>query len=146
MDWASIISSVIQSVLVAILAASTPKIIKEVKNIASIKPTLASLNSGFTSVNSKLDSLTQRVDDESKQREAHDRLDDSAAVFSMRDHLLAEHDRIVTKGWAGYTERTSWHDAYAIYEALVETSGQTNGVMGNYAEDIDELPTSKPAA
>jgi hypothetical protein len=146
MDWASIISSVIQTALVALLAAFGPKVVREVRAIASIKPTLASLNSGLTNVSDKLDGLTKRVDDESRQREAHDRLDDSAAVFSMRDHLLADHDRIVTKGWADYAERTSWHDAYAIYEALVETSGQTNGVMGDYAEDIDELPTSKPAA
>jgi hypothetical protein len=146
MDWASIVSSVIQSVLVALLVAFAPKIIKEIKNIASIKPTLASLSSSLTNVSDKLDGLTKRVDDESKQREAHDRLDDSAAVFSMRDHLLTEHDRIVTKGWADYSERASWHNAYAIYETLVAASGQTNGVMGDYAEDIDELPTGKPAA
>jgi hypothetical protein len=146
MDWASIISSVIQTALVAALTTIGTKVIIEIKSIAAIKPTLASLNSKVGDMSSKIDILSKRIDDESKQREAHDCLDDSASVFSMRDHLLCEHDRLVMKGWANYAERLSWHDAFDTYQKLVETSGQTNGVMADFAEDIDELPTSKPAA
>lgn len=107
---------------------------------------IATLTQSVSDLSTSLGQVHDELTEAKAARARHERLSDSANVFEMRDHLLADHDRLVAKGWAGYDDRAQWHAADDIYEQLVASSGQTNGVMQDYAEDIDQLPTSPPVA
>jgi hypothetical protein len=107
---------------------------------------IGKLTKSVSDLSTSLDAVHDELTEAKSARTRHERLSDAANVFEMRDHLLLDHDRLVAKGWASYDERLQWHAADDIYEQLVASSGQTNGVMQDYAEDIDELPTAPPEA
>jgi len=107
---------------------------------------IGKLTKSVSDLSASLDAVHEELKEAKAARQAHDKLSDSSNVFEMRLYLVDEHDRLVAKGWASYDDRAQWHAADDIYEQLVTSSGQTNGVMQDYAEDIDQLPTSPPVA
>lgn len=77
-----------------------------------------------------------------RERERLDALRDKALLLLMRQKLVSEHDRLVTRGWADYTSRAAWESSYEAYEMLCTATETPNGVMDDYAQDIADLPTT----
>ncbi|MGN0076342.1 MAG: hypothetical protein ACI38Z_05140 [Parafannyhessea sp.] len=74
------------------------------------------------------------------QGAAHDALVDSALKVLLRQKLVSEHDRLVSLGDADDTQRWAWMDLYETYEALCEATGDHNGVVDSYKQDVLDLP------
>lgn len=153
MDLDPIISAVLEWGAVALAGWATKKVrdlIIEAKRSreeqaqaqAGQAKAIAELTRSVSDLSTSLRQVHDELMEAKAARQAHDKLSDSSNVFEMRNYLVGEHDRLVAKGWASYDERAQWHAADDIYEQLVASSGQTNGVMQDYAEDIDQLPTS----
>lgn len=79
-----------------------------------------------------------------RRREAearkHDELVDSALKVLLRQKLVSEHDRLVALGDADDTQRRAWMASYETYESLCEATGDHNGVVDAYKEDVLGLP------
>lgn len=76
---------------------------------------------------------------EAESRE-HDALVDGALKVLLRQKLVSEHDRLVAIGDADDTQRRAWVASYETYEALCEATGDHNGVIDSYREDVLALP------
>ena len=76
---------------------------------------------------------------DSEARE-HDALLDGALKVLLRQKLVSEHDRLVALGDADDTQRRAWVASYETYEALCEATGDHNGVIDSYREDVLALP------
>lgn len=72
--------------------------------------------------------------------DAHDALVDRALKVMLRQKLVSEHDRLVHIGGADDTQRRTWMDSYETYEALCAATGDHNGVVDHYRQEILELP------
>lgn len=70
----------------------------------------------------------------------HDALVDSALKVLLRQKLVSEHDRLVALGDADDTQRRAWIASYETYEALCEATGDHNGVVDAYKDDVLGLP------
>lgn len=70
----------------------------------------------------------------------HDALVDSALKVLLRQKLVSEHDRLVGLGDADDTQRRAWMDSYETYEALCDATGDHNGVVDAYKQDVLDLP------
>lgn len=81
---------------------------------------------------------TERVHDE-RQAE-HDALVDGALKVLLRQKLVSEHDRLVALGDADDTQRCAWMASYETYEALCAATGDHNGVVDAYKDDVLGLP------
>lgn len=79
-----------------------------------------------------------------RRREAeakkHDELVDSALKVLLRQKLVSEHDRLVALGDADDTQRRAWMASYETYESLCEATGDHNGVVDSYKDDVLGLP------
>lgn len=71
---------------------------------------------------------------------AHDALVDSALKVLLRQKLVSEHDRLVALGNADDTQRRAWVASYETYEALCAATGDHNGVVDAYKDDVLGLP------
>lgn len=71
---------------------------------------------------------------------AHDALVDSALKVLLRQKLVSEHDRLVALGDADDTQRRAWVASYETYEALCAATGDHNGVVDAYKDDVLGLP------
>lgn len=71
---------------------------------------------------------------------SHDALVDGALKVLLRQKLVSEHDRLMGIGDADDTQRRSWMASYETYEALCEATGDHNGVVDHYKDDIMALP------
>lgn len=80
-----------------------------------------------------------------KQRDAatrrHDALVDSAMKVLLRQKLVSEHDRLMDRGEANDTQLRSWQASYETYEALCDVTGDRNGVINVYREQVMGLPS-----
>ena len=80
-----------------------------------------------------------------RRREAeakkHDELVDSALKVLLRQKLV-QAERLVLEalGDADDTQRRAWMASYETYEALCEATGDHNGVVDAYKEDVLGLP------
>lgn len=70
----------------------------------------------------------------------HDELVDGALKVLLRQKLVSEHGRLMSLGNADDTQRRSWQSSYETYEALCEATGDHNGVIDSYREDVMRLP------
>lgn len=70
----------------------------------------------------------------------HDALVDGALKVLLRQKLVSEHDRLVALGDADDTQRCAWMASYETYEALCAATGDHNGVMDAYKDDVLGLP------
>lgn len=80
----------------------------------------------------------ERARDERTSR--HDEIVDCALKVLLRQKLVSEHDRLMSLGNADDTQRRSWQSSYETYEALCEATGDHNGVIDSYREDVMRLP------
>ena len=71
----------------------------------------------------------------------HEAMVDSALKVLLRQKLVSEHDRLVSIGNADDTQRRSWMASYEVYESLCEATGDHNGVVDSYRDDVLSLPT-----
>lgn len=76
-----------------------------------------------------------------ERSDAHDALVDGALKVLLRQKLVSEHDRLVGIGEADDTQRRAWIDSYETYEALCEETGDRNGVVDAYRQDVMGLPS-----
>lgn len=76
---------------------------------------------------------------EAEARE-HDALVDGALKVLLRQKLVSEHDRLVALGDADDTQRRAWVASYEVYESLCDATGDHNGVVDAYREDVLALP------
>lgn len=83
---------------------------------------------------------TARARRRDAQAAEHDALVDSALKVLLRQKLVSEHDRLVSHGGADDTQRRAWVASYETYEALCEATGDRNGVVDSYRQDVLELP------
>lgn len=74
------------------------------------------------------------------ESKAHDALVDSALKVLLRQKLVSEHDRLVALGDADDTQRRAWVASYETYEALCAATGDHNGVVDAYKDDVLGLP------
>lgn len=74
------------------------------------------------------------------ESKAHDALVDSALKVLLRQKLVSEHDRLVALGDADDTQRRAWVASYETYEALCAATGDHNGVVDAYKDDVLDLP------
>lgn len=88
-----------------------------------------------------------RRDEHRREQEAerarsaeHDALVDSALKVLLRQKLVSEHDRLVSHGGADDTQRRAWVASYETYEALCAATGDRNGVVDAYKQDVLDLP------
>lgn len=85
-----------------------------------------------------------------RRREAesrtHDALVDSALKVLLRQKLVSEHDRLVALGDADDTQRCTWMASYETYESLCAATGDHNGVVDAYKDDVLGLPPWDGAA
>lgn len=70
----------------------------------------------------------------------HDALVDKALKDILRQKLVSEHDRLVALGDADDTQRCAWMASYETYEALCAATGDHNGVVDAYKDDVLGLP------
>lgn len=70
----------------------------------------------------------------------HDALVDGALKVLLRQKLVSEHDRLVELGGADDTQRRAWVASYETYEALCQATGDHNGVVDSYRDDVLGLP------
>ena len=67
-------------------------------------------------------------------------LSDSALKVLLRQKLVSEHDRLVALGNADDTQRRAWVASYETYEAMCAATGDHNGVVDAYKDDVLGLP------
>ena len=70
----------------------------------------------------------------------HDALVDKALKVLLRQKLVSEHDRLVALGNADDTQRRAWVASYETYEALCAATGDHNGVVDHYMQEVLDLP------
>lgn len=70
----------------------------------------------------------------------HDALVDGALKVLLRQKLVSEHDRLVGLGNADDTQRRAGVASYETYEALCQATGDHNGVVDSYRDDVLSLP------
>lgn len=87
-------------------------------------------------------SMAAQLKKANERDKEHSQMVDRALVVLLRQQLIDEHDKLINDGYAGFTKRSAWQQAYEIYESLCEASGTRNGVMDDYMSDIQELPTT----
>lgn len=86
--------------------------------------------------------IVKQHDQECKEHN-HDILVDEALKMLLRQQLVSEHDRLVKFGNADDGQRVTWQSAYDSYLALCKVTGDHNGVIGHYYQDIVDLPQRK---
>lgn len=87
---------------------------------------------------------TKQLREEKKLSKCHKDVTDRALCLLLRGQLIDDAERLLSDGWAGITKRTSWEQTYQMYEELCTMSGTKNHVIDEIANDISNLPTSKP--
>ena len=78
-----------------------------------------------------------------RKTEGHDALVDSALKDILRQKLVSEHDRLMDIGSANDSQRSSWQASYETYESLCDVTGDSNGVIDVYRENVMSLPSDK---
>lgn len=85
----------------------------------------------------------KQLKEEKKLVQCHRSITDKALCLLLRGQLIDDAERLLSDGWAGITKRTSWEQAYQMYEELCTMSGTKNHVVDDIASSIANLPTSK---
>ena len=133
MDWNYIVTSILTTLLIAEIGRYGPKLISNFKGISHIEAKIDSLSD-------KVSSLSADIAKEKEIRELHETLYDSQEIINSRISLIKEHSRLYEKNCASYDEKKNFEDLYNNYEALIALTGQTNGVMQRYYNEVKALP------
>jgi hypothetical protein len=133
MDWYNIISSVLTAVLIAQIGKYAPAFMTNIKNAAHLSDTL-------TNIEVKQDLLSNKINDEHKERADEITKLAKNSVYISRIYLIIMHDKYIKEGSISYDDEKSYSDAYNSYQVVTALSGETNGIMEEYVNDIKNLP------
>ena len=87
----------------------------------------------------KINQLSDKMVNERKNREEEDKARDQLTLGMARTMLLDNYEKCVNKGYYSVNEREVYHLLYIAYKM-----DNGNGVIGELAEKIVDLPTEPP--
>ena len=150
MDWSSILEYGLETTISLVIGAFVPKIVSFMKDIRlhnnKTQQTMEQISKSIADLTQSFNNLQQQFQEYSEKSDKQLKLLSRGQVGLTRNYLIQECEKLITRGKATYDEKSKIHETYETYDALVVSSGSSNGVMEDYIEAVDALPLAESAA